>query len=120
MFSSTTTELSISRENASASPPRIIALIVLPYFFAIPLALLPAGTADWLLRVTPAAGFAIQQPYPAYPQVISAYVPGNGYYPLAPWAGFAVLCAWTALALGLALYLLQRGLFDLALGVQQR
>ena len=29
MFSSTTTELSISRENASASPPRIIALTVL-------------------------------------------------------------------------------------------
>ncbi len=30
MFSSTTTELSMRRENASASPPRIIALIVLP------------------------------------------------------------------------------------------
>jgi ABC-2 type transport system permease protein len=25
---------------------------------------------------------------------------------LAPWAGFAVLCAWTALTLGLAMYLL--------------
>jgi ABC-type transport system involved in multi-copper enzyme maturation permease subunit len=86
----------------------VIAVIVLPYFFAVPLALLPAGAADWLLRVTPAAGFAIQQPYPAYPQVISAYTPGNGYYPLAPWAGFAVLCAWTALALALAMYLLRR------------
>jgi hypothetical protein len=86
----------------------VIAVIVLPYFFAVPLALLPAGAADWLLRVTPAAGFAIQQPYPAYPQVTSAYTPGNGYYPLAPWAGFAVLCAWTALALGLAMYLLRR------------
>jgi ABC-type transport system involved in multi-copper enzyme maturation permease subunit len=86
----------------------VIAVIVLPYFFAVPLALLPAGAADWLLRVTPAAAFAIQQPYPAYPQVISAYTPGNGYYPLAPWAGFAVLCAWTALTLGLAMYLLRR------------
>jgi ABC-type transport system involved in multi-copper enzyme maturation permease subunit len=86
----------------------VIAVIVLPYFFAVPLALLPAGAADWLLRVTPAAGFAIQQPYPAYSQVTSAYTPGNGYYPLAPWAGFAVLCAWTALALGLAIYLLRR------------
>ena len=86
----------------------VIAVIVLPYFFAVPLALLPAGAADWLLRVTPAAGFAIQQPYSAYPQVIAAYTPGNGYYPLAPWAGFAVLCAWTALVLGLAMYLLRR------------
>jgi len=86
----------------------VIAVIVLPYFFASPLAVLPAGVADWLLRVTPAAGFAIQQPYPAYPQVTGSYTPGNGYYPLAPWAGFAVLCAWTALALGLAVYLLRR------------
>ena len=86
----------------------VIAVIVLPYFFAGPLALLPVGAADWLLRITPAAGFAIQQPYPAYPQVTADYSPGNGYYPLAPWAGFAVLCAWTALALGLATYLLRR------------
>jgi ABC-type transport system involved in multi-copper enzyme maturation permease subunit len=86
----------------------VIAMIVLPYFFAVPLALLPTPAADWLLRVTPAAGFAIQQPYPAYPQVASSYTPQNGYYPLAPWAGFAVLCAWTALVLGLAVYLLQR------------
>ena len=34
--------------------------------------------------------------------------PGNGYFPLAPWAGFAVLCAWTAAALVLALFLLRR------------
>jgi ABC-type transport system involved in multi-copper enzyme maturation permease subunit len=86
----------------------VIVVIVLPYFFAVPLALLPAPAADWLLRVTPAAGFAIQQPYPAYPQVAASYTPQNGYYPLAPWAGFAVLCAWTALVLALAMYLLQR------------
>jgi hypothetical protein len=36
------------------------------------------------------------------------YVPVLGFYPLAPWAGFAVLCAWTALALGVAGYLLRR------------
>jgi hypothetical protein len=83
-------------------------VIVLPYFFAVPLAVLPTGAGDWLLRVTPAAGFAIQQPYPAYQQVTGSYTPGNGYYPLAPWAGFAVLCAWTALTLGLAGYLLHR------------
>ena len=86
----------------------VIAVIVLPYFFTVPLAVLPAGAADWLLRITPAAAFAIQQPYPPYPQVTASYTPGNGYYPLAPWAGLAVLCAWTALALGLAMYLLRR------------
>jgi len=79
-----------------------------PYFFASPLALLPPGAADWLLRVTPAAGFAVQQVLPRYPQVANAYTPQYGYYPLAPWAGFAVLGAWTALALGVAVALLRR------------
>ena len=86
----------------------VIALIVLPYFFAGPLAVLPAGAANWLLRLTPAAGFAIQQGYPRYPQLDAGYTPGNGYFPLAPWAGFAVLCLWAALALSLAAYLLRR------------
>ena len=37
-----------------------------------------------------------------------AYTPANGYFPLAPWAGFAVLCAYVALALGVAALLLRR------------
>jgi ABC-type transport system involved in multi-copper enzyme maturation permease subunit len=93
---------------SAAAITAVIALMVLPYFFAGPLAVLPAREADWLLRVTPAAGFAIQQAYPRYLQVAASYTPGNGYYPLAPWAGFAVLCAWTALALAAASYLLRR------------
>ena len=32
----------------------------------------------------------------------------DGYYPLAPWAGLAVECAWAAAALALAFYLLRR------------
>jgi ABC-type transport system involved in multi-copper enzyme maturation permease subunit len=92
----------------AAAVTAVIVVIVLPYFFAGPLAVLPPGAADWLLRVTPAAAFAIQQPYPAYPQVTSQYTPENGYYPLAPWAGLAVLCGWTALVLGLAAYRLRR------------
>ena len=86
----------------------VIALIVVPYFFASPLAVLPAGAGDWLLRLTPAAGFAIQQTIPQYPQVSNEYTPMYGYFPLAPWAGFGVLCAWTALALVLAFVLLRR------------
>jgi ABC-type transport system involved in multi-copper enzyme maturation permease subunit len=86
----------------------VIAVIVVPYFFAAPLGVLPAGAADWLLRVTPAAGFAVEQAIARYPQVANAYTPRYGYYPLAPWAGLAVFCAWTALALAGALILLRR------------
>jgi hypothetical protein len=75
---------------------------------AVAAPILPVGPADWLLRVTPAAAFAIQPGTPQYPQVSSAYTPFNGYYPLAPWAGFAVLCAWAALVFGLAVVLLRR------------
>jgi hypothetical protein len=45
----------------AAAVAAVIAVIILPYFFAGPLAVLPAGAADWLLRVNPAAGLAIQQ-----------------------------------------------------------
>jgi ABC-type transport system involved in multi-copper enzyme maturation permease subunit len=85
-----------------------IALIVVPYFFTGPMAILQGTAADWLLRVTPAAAFAVQQVLPAYPQVANAYIPQYGYYPLSPWAGLAVLCAWSAAALGLAAFLLRR------------
>jgi uncharacterized membrane protein len=30
------------------------------------------------------------------------------YYPLAPWTGFAVLCGYAVLAMGLAVFLLRR------------
>jgi ABC-type transport system involved in multi-copper enzyme maturation permease subunit len=86
----------------------VTVLIVLPYFFANALRVLPAGAAEWLLRVTPAAAFSIQQAYPQYSQVAATYTPVGGYYPLAPWAGFAVLCGWAALAMGLAVFLLRR------------
>jgi ABC-type transport system involved in multi-copper enzyme maturation permease subunit len=84
-----------------------ILVIVLPYLLAIG-SLLPASSAQWLLRITPAAAFAIQQSIPEYSQVIGRYAPSAGYYPLVPWAGFAVLCGYTALALGLAVFRLRR------------
>lgn len=84
-----------------------VAVVVLPYFLAVG-AVLPEGAAAWLMRVTPAAGFAIQQSIPEYPQVIGHYAPSTGYYPLAPWLGFAVLCGYAALALGLAALRLRR------------
>ena len=85
----------------------IFAAIVVPYFLSA-VATLPVGVADWLLRVTPAAAFAVQQPTPRYPQVDAYYAPVAGFYPLPPWAGFAVLCAWTLVALAGAACLLRR------------
>jgi ABC-type transport system involved in multi-copper enzyme maturation permease subunit len=86
----------------------VIAGIILPYLLALLGGVLPVGAEEWLDRVTPAAGFAIQQSVPPYAQVTASYTPANGYFPLPPWAGFAVLCAWAALALTLAMVLLQR------------
>jgi ABC-type transport system involved in multi-copper enzyme maturation permease subunit len=92
---------------SAATVTVVIVVIVLPYILAVA-SVLPAGAAQWLMRLTPAAGFAIQQSLVAYPQVTASYTPTNGYFPLSPWAGFAVLCAYAALALGLALYRLRR------------
>jgi hypothetical protein len=86
----------------------VITAIIVPYLLAAVSPVLPTGAADWLLRLTPAAGFAVQQAIPAYPQVAASYTPFQGYFPLAPWAGFAVLCGYTALALVLAVFLLHR------------
>jgi ABC-type transport system involved in multi-copper enzyme maturation permease subunit len=92
---------------SAAAVAAVIVAIVLPYVLAVA-SVLPAGVSAWLLRLTPAAAFAIQQTLPQYPQVSFAYTPTNGYYPLAPWAGFAVLCGYAALALSLAAVLLRR------------
>jgi ABC-type transport system involved in multi-copper enzyme maturation permease subunit len=85
----------------------VIVVIVLPYFFA-EASVLPLSAGDWLLRIMPAAGFALQQVYPEYHQVSMLYAPFSGYFPLSAWAGLAVLAAWTAAALALAAYLLRR------------
>jgi hypothetical protein len=64
-----------------------------------------AGTAALAAAAVLAA---IQQSLPRYPQVSGSYTPFNGYFPLAPWAGLAVLCGWAVLALGLAVIRLGR------------
>jgi ABC-type transport system involved in multi-copper enzyme maturation permease subunit len=92
---------------SAAAVAAVLVAIVLPYVLAVA-AVLPAGVSAWLLRLTPAAAFAIQQTLPQYPQVAFAYTPVNGYYPLAPWAGFAVLCGYAALTLIVAVFLLRK------------
>jgi ABC-type transport system involved in multi-copper enzyme maturation permease subunit len=96
----------VLRRGAGAVTSVIVAM-VLPYVLAVA-SVLPSGPAEWLLRITPAAAFAIQQSMPAFFQVTASYTPNAGYYPLAPWAGFAVLCGYTVVALGLAAVLLRR------------
>jgi ABC-type transport system involved in multi-copper enzyme maturation permease subunit len=85
----------------------VIVVIVLPYLISVTNILSPSGDR-WLLRLAPAAAFSIQQAIPNYSQVSNVCSPVIGCYPLAPWAGFAVLCLWAAAALALAVVLLRR------------
>jgi ABC-type transport system involved in multi-copper enzyme maturation permease subunit len=91
-----------------AAVTAVTALIVAPYVLTVPVPVLPLGAADWVMRVTPAAAFAVEQTVTRYPQVDDVYAPAYGYFPLAPWAGLAVLLAWTAAALAVAYAVLAR------------
>jgi uncharacterized membrane protein len=81
--------------------------VVLPYLL-VANPFMPTGVSDWLTRVTPAAAFAVQQTLVSYPQVTSLYKPYEGYFPLAPWAGFAVLAGYAAASLVVAAVVLRR------------
>jgi ABC-type transport system involved in multi-copper enzyme maturation permease subunit len=111
-----------ARRSAAAVAAAIVVIFV-PYLLVLVPPLLPGhvgrggfaggglslAAREWLLRITPAAGFSVQQAVPQFSQVADAsYSPNWGYYPLAPWTGFAVECAWAAAALALAFYLLRR------------
>jgi regulation of enolase protein 1 (concanavalin A-like superfamily) len=83
----------------------VVVLVIVPLILG---AILPQTYADWLLRITPAAAFGLQQGIPQYSQVMHVCQPYNGCYPLAPWTGLAVAAAWAAAGLGLAIYQLRR------------
>jgi ABC-2 family transporter protein len=93
--------------HSAAAVTTVIVAIVLPYLL-IANPFMPASVANWLTRVTPAAAFAVQQTLVQYPQVTSHYTPYEGYYPLAPWAGLAVLAGYAAVSLAVATVLLHR------------
>jgi uncharacterized membrane protein len=82
-------------------------LIVLPYLLATS-GVLTSGPANWLLRLSPAGAFAIQQTLPLYHQIDGPHTPALGYFPLSPWSGLAVLGVWTAAAVALAAWSLRR------------
>jgi hypothetical protein len=83
----------------------VIAIMIVPLILGT---LLPMTPAQWLLRLTPAAAFSVQQGTQSYPQVSHACLPYNGCYPLSPWHGFAVLAGWAILALGAAALVVRR------------
>ena len=85
-----------------------VAAIVVPYLLVAQIPFIPASVTDWLARLTPAAAFAVQQTLVPYSQVTSVYTAYNGYYPLTPWAGLAVLACYALLALTAAAVLLRR------------
>jgi len=71
----------------------VIAVIVVP---SIVSGLLPFSVEKWVQRLTPLAGLAIQQTRDRFDNYIG------------PWAGFGVLCAYAAVILGAAFWLLRR------------
>lgn len=81
----------ITRRTSAAITIVLLALLV-PQLVATGL---PASVAVWVERLTPAAGFAIQQTVDRYDTAI------------APLAGLAVLCGYTALALAAATWRLR-------------
>jgi len=107
VFAVLTVAIAVMTRRGVAAVTIAIAAIVVPYFLAAVL-ILPVGVSDWLTRVTPTAAFAVQQAVPRYGQVTAYYAPVDGFYPLAPWAGLAVLCGWALAALAGAVYLLRR------------
>ncbi len=96
----------ILRRSAIAITAAVL-LVVMPFLLTV-LNVVPASVGDWLLRLTPAAGLAIEQSIPRYSQVSTVISPIQGSYPLTPYAGFGVLCLWAAGAVALALVMLRR------------
>jgi ABC-type transport system involved in multi-copper enzyme maturation permease subunit len=94
--------------SGAAAVTFVVAAVVLPYVLVTQIPFTPASVSDWLTRVTPAAAFAVQQTLVPYHQVTSLYTPYDGYYPLAPWAGFAVLAGYAVSALAVAAVRLRR------------
>ncbi|MCX5561008.1 ABC transporter permease subunit [Streptomyces sp. NBC_00038] len=91
--------------NSAGAITVVVVLVILPQILAVAL---PLQVAQWMLRLTPAGAFAIQQGVSYYPQMDHNCIPESGCYPLAPWNGLAVLCAYVAVALALAAWRLRR------------
>ncbi len=94
----------ILRSSAGAVSLGIVVL-ALPFIF---ISAVSGSAVEWLLKWTPAAALAVFEDLPRSAVVSYPYTVGKGYYPLAPWAGLAVLCAYAAVSLAIATVLLRR------------
>ncbi|WP_327318072.1 hypothetical protein [Streptomyces sp. NBC_01235] len=90
---------------SAATIATVVGLVVLPQILAFAL---PLPAAQWLLRLTPAAAFAIEQGATRYDFVEHNCLPESGCYPLSPWSGLAVMAAYAAVGLLLAAWCLRR------------
>ncbi|MGW5867706.1 ABC transporter permease subunit [Streptomyces sp. NPDC055239] len=91
--------------NTAAAITTVIVVIVLPLILV---SVLPLGLSQWLQRLTPVAGFAIQETTPRYDQVASLCLPEDGCYPQGPWAGLATLAAYAVVVLGIAVWRIRK------------
>ncbi|MFC6016724.1 DUF1349 domain-containing protein [Plantactinospora solaniradicis] len=90
---------------SAAAITAVIVLIVLPQMVA---GALPLTAAEWLMRLTPAAGLSIQQTTPRYEHVATVCLPESGCFVDGPWVGVGVLCGYVAVAVAGAYWLLRR------------
>ena len=101
----------IVRTTAGAVIPGIV-LVVMPVLLEVPVIQGASANApayvEWLARISPAAGVALLGAMPRSTAVSYPYTLGNGYFPLSPLAGIAVLAAWALVLLLIAAALLHR------------
>lgn len=84
---------------SAAAIALVIALFFLPAFLSLAL---PPAPAEWLVRLTPASGLAIQRALEPTKALIEPWAM------IPPWVGFGVLCLYAGAALALAMWLLNR------------
>jgi ABC-2 family transporter protein len=77
----------------------VLVLVILPTFVAVAL---PSAAAEWLMRLTPAGGFAVQRTKPPTDWLVEPWSM------LGPWAGLAAVTAYAAAALLAGGWLLRR------------
>ncbi|MFF2852423.1 ABC transporter permease [Streptomyces sp. NPDC058001] len=91
--------------NTAAAVTLIVVVLVLPLVL---LSGLPVDVAQWVMRLTPLAGFAIQRTALRYEQVDTVCLPEDGCYPQGPWTGLTVLCGYAVVVLGVAMWRLRK------------
>lgn len=91
--------------NTAAAITTVVVVIVLPLILV---SVLPLGLSQWLQRLTPVAGFAIQETTPRYDHVASLCLPEDGCYPQGAWTGFATLAAYAVVLLGIAVWRIRK------------